>query len=409
MVDDAENGDEGDPRPSRAKGVVPRAPRATDDLAHAVERLSGSSRLMEAALRATHDFERTFQGDLIRQATRLQEELQRFAAPQFEVARALKLMHDDSIGAAVRAQMEIMDAMRTPMADLLLQQDEISRGPMARLMADIARATTYELPSYMPERMNLSEILGDQLTAIASLAEIRSIGIGVYAGLAFDPGFASALRLDVGDWRDEVQWPAGLEASAELRESIYVDRGLSIEVSDISLSTLEGVFGLESRDEEDDEASLTIVIDGSRSRRAGQGFEIVRELEIQLRNWVNAAMTKEFGEDWSESESQIAPVMRDQWREKQMKAVQRGLPAGKLIDFADFTDYQQVICRKRNWSRIFIHGFDRQDNVRESFQRLHPSRLAVMHSRDISKADLLYLMVEAARLRSCLERLANRP
>jgi hypothetical protein len=69
-----------------------------------------------------------------------------------------------------------------------------------------------------------------------------------------------------------------------------------------------------------------------------------------------------------------------------------------LVEYADFTDYVPVICRADNWREVFSPFFNRPENVRESFQRLHPIRLDTMHARLITQDDELLLHVEVKRL-----------
>jgi hypothetical protein len=47
---------------------------------------------------------------------------------------------------------------------------------------------------------------------------------------------------------------------------------------------------------------------------------------------------------------------------------------------------------------VFEPFFRRLEDVRESFQRLHPIRLDTMHARPITQDDELLLYVEARRL-----------
>jgi hypothetical protein len=86
------------------------------------------------------------------------------------------------------------------------------------------------------------------------------------------------------------------------------------------------------------------------------------------------------------------------WHEKKRKAEQAGAEERPLIEYADFTDYGQVICRADNWREVFGLFFVRPDSLRESFQRLHPIRLDTMHARLITQDDELLLHVEVKRL-----------
>ena len=82
---------------------------------------------------------------------------------------------------------------------------------------------------------------------------------------------------------------------------------------------------------------------------------------------------------------------------EEARAKRSGRREGALITYADFTDYELVICKRDNWS-VFAPFLDRKEDVRESFQRLQPIRLDTMHSRPITQEDKLLLYVETSRL-----------
>jgi len=90
--------------------------------------------------------------------------------------------------------------------------------------------------------------------------------------------------------------------------------------------------------------------------------------------------------------------MLPNWVEKRDKAVAGGQAEQPLIDYADFTDYRLIIERKDNWNTVFKPVFGRLEDVRESFQRLFPVRIATMHARLITQEDQLLLLVETRRV-----------
>ena len=75
--------------------------------------------------------------------------------------------------------------------------------------------------------------------------------------------------------------------------------------------------------------------------------------------------------------------MYERWKQKQKAAVKAGTRTNPLVAYADFTDYELVICKRDNWKEVFCEYFGRPENIRESFQRLHPVRLDTMHARPI--------------------------
>jgi hypothetical protein len=90
--------------------------------------------------------------------------------------------------------------------------------------------------------------------------------------------------------------------------------------------------------------------------------------------------------------------MRDEWVRKRGIAVSRGETERPLIEYADFTDYKAIIERGDNWQDVFRHVFGRQEDVRESFQRLFPVRICTMHARVVTLDDELFLIAETTRL-----------
>jgi hypothetical protein len=96
------------------------------------------------------------------------------------------------------------------------------------------------------------------------------------------------------------------------------------------------------------------------------------------------------------------------WREKKERAQRHTDTDLPLIAYADFRDYEQVICRKDNW-KIFEVYFERPEGIRESFQRLYPVRIDTMHSRLITQDDELFLLVECKRLMEAMSKKGKLP
>ena len=121
-----------------------------------------------------------------------------------------------------------------------------------------------------------------------------------------------------------------------------------------------------------------------------------QRFESNLRNFIDEQMTEVFGPNWPKH--QLPKGMYERWMEKREATAKRGRAPKPLIAFADFTDYERVICKKDNWRQVFSSFFNRPESVRESFQRMHPIRLDTMHARPIAQDDELLLYVEVMRL-----------
>ena len=113
-------------------------------------------------------------------------------------------------------------------------------------------------------------------------------------------------------------------------------------------------------------------------------------------------MTQAFGPDWMKH--QLPPKMFDDWNDKKQKALQQGAEDIPLTESADFTDYKAIIERGDNWKQVFKPVFGRPEDIRESFQRMFPVRIAAMHARFITLDDDLLLRAETTRVLNRLQR-----
>ena len=201
------------------------------------------------------------------------------------------------------------------------------------------------------------------------------------------------LRPSLGDWRDPISI---IDAWQDpfLRSAYYRERGFDAALTDF---TREGfaeaveAAGLTEApfDKIDDEEAEGLV----RSREA---FARLQELERAIRQFIMRTMEAAFGPDWMRR--QLPAGMLDAWTAKRDKAVQDGLAAEPLINYADFTEYKAIIERRDNWSTVFKPIFGRAEDVRESFQRMFPLRIATMHARLITSDDELLLLIETRRI-----------
>lgn len=233
-----------------------------------------------------------------------------------------------------------------------------------------------------------------------AMTDILAIGKGISSLPPFDRGFADALRLDLGDWRDEVTATDEYLIDPIWRSNAYVERGFNQELTNFTSSAFDegleiaGLLEPEPAAEVDDE-------DEDEFTRARIAFEQLRRFELALRRFIEEVMQETFGTDWMKR--QLPANMLDSWIDKKEKAVRAGEAEQALIDYADFSDYKSIIEKKDNWNQVFKHVFQRSDDVRESFQRLFPVRIATMHARLVTKDDHLLLLVETRRVLKAIE------
>ena len=246
----------------------------------------------------------------------------------------------------------------------------------------------------------------EKMRSIAGFAEIQGIGHALRTMPAFDEGLAVSLRAGLGDWRDRITWRPEIFTDLAVRSDFYVNLGFNPALTDFPLPAFEqslDIAGLRRRPspvqgppnpvgQDDDD-------DGGEEEglgRTNEAHDSLQRLERMFRRFINAIMTQSFGDGWAKH--RLPNGLYDQWREKKRKAEEAGAEERALIEYTDFTDYEAVICRRDNWRDLFGTIFIRQESVRESFQRLHPIRLDVAHSRLITQDDELLLRVEFRRL-----------
>ena len=240
--------------------------------------------------------------------------------------------------------------------------------------------------------------------SLAGFAGLQGIGHALGSMPAFGEDLTAALRVDLGDWRDRITWPETIFSDISLRSGFYVERGFDPALSDFPAEAFEESLGIAGLTEEppplvelygppvprasneDEEAGLI---------RTNVAHDWLQRLESQMRRFIDEQMTRQIGADWPRL--RLPNGMYDQWQEKKQKA---GGARGHhpLIAFADFTDYEGIICKRDNWREVFSGFFGRTESVRESFQRLYPVRVATMHARIITQDDEVFLYAEVRRL-----------
>ncbi|MEJ8568856.1 Swt1 family HEPN domain-containing protein [Elongatibacter sediminis] len=241
------------------------------------------------------------------------------------------------------------------------------------------------------------------LESVRGFSELQCIGHALEQIPAFEDQIGIALRESLGDWRDPISWPSNIATDLVARSEFYVGLGFDSDLTDFPAPAfLESVstaglrreppsvvvgYGPPVPQTEFEEQALI---------RTNMAHDWLLRLETNLRRFIDRRMTQEFGPEWPKH--RLPTGLYEKWMEKKKKAVSAGRGEWPLIAFADFTDYERVICRKDNWREVFSGLFGRPEGVRESFQRLYMIRLDTMHARPIGQDDELLLYVEVKRL-----------
>ncbi len=243
------------------------------------------------------------------------------------------------------------------------------------------------------------------MKSLSGFAQLQGIGSVLKNVPSFEDIAAETLRFGLGDWRDPIMWPKEIFTNYEARSSFYEDRGFRPELTDFPSEAFEESLKIadltgtppvlveqygepvpHSDDEEEEDGFY----------RTNMAHDWLFRLESQMRWFIDTLLTKQYGSDWPKH--RLPGDLYDQWQTKKERSQKAGRPSSPLIAYADFTDYELIICRRDNWKEVFSNFFVRPENVRETFQRLHPLRIDTMHARLITQDDELFLFVEVKRI-----------
>lgn len=231
---------------------------------------------------------------------------------------------------------------------------------------------------------------------------IQTMGAALRGRSAFESDLVQSLRFGLGDWRDQIDSNAKEFADPLYRSGFYLEKGFDPSLTDFPQPAFEeslAVAGLSGLEEDDRETDSAAEDDFARNRAA---FDKLQRLETELRQFIQRVMVTEFGADWLKH--RLPNGMLDEWQQKRETSIKAGQPERPLIDYADFTDYRKIIERADNWKALFARIFGRPEDIRESFQRLFPVRIATMHARIITLDDELLLVVEVKRILKAINR-----
>ncbi|CAE6846310.1 hypothetical protein R75461_07259 [Paraburkholderia nemoris] len=297
-----------------------------------------------------------------------------------------------SISATIAVQQTYKDLFRLPDVSELrrIAHEATQKAGLARTVL----GTEGRLQTAMATMRSPWLRIDGSLASAKAFSEIIAMGRGIDSLRAFDHDFAAALRPGLGDWRDMLTPAPESLIDPFWRSGFYVERGFDPDLTDFTTSAFDE--GLRIAGLREQESTESVDDQQDSFARAKETFDRLQRFEVALRRFIERVMQAAFGDDWMKR--QLPPKMFDTWTEKRDKAVKAGHAEHPLIDYADFTDYRAIIERKDNWNAVFKTVFGRAEDMRESFQRLFPVRIATMHARLINQDDELLLLVETKRL-----------
>ena len=163
----------------------------------------------------------------------------------------------------------------------------------------------------------------DRLRSIQGFAELQSIGQALRMFPAFDDRVADALRSDLGDWRQPVEWPASIANDPVARSAFYVERGFNSALTDlpapafeesVSIAGLSGPllfiegYGAEAdADVEEEEGCI----------RTNEAHDRLMRFERRVRRFIDTRMREVAGEHWVKH--RVPGPMRAAWEDKRQK------------------------------------------------------------------------------------------
>lgn len=234
---------------------------------------------------------------------------------------------------------------------------------------------------------------------------------------SFDIASSSAIRTVLGDWRGRAL-PEGIFADSILRDRFYLNSGFDAALvarpEPAFTETVRATHlfrplllppeppdgGVDPHQEESTE-------ERALRKRMQDLHGLLWRLERDLRDSIECAMTAQFGPNWARHRLPGNGKMYESWVEKQEQNAKKGGPRGRLIDYADFTDYEKIITKGDNWKDVFGSTFMDKQSLIESLQRLYPVRLSTMHGRSVSKMDFALANAEVLRLLSAMGKISR--
>lgn len=364
-----------------------KTPTASTELARAMEKMRTPLPLLDAAMG------RLSASSLVNDAASgrmrsLTDTIAEIAAPRWQKELARSSFHMPEAHGLSSFTRELTLPVGSQLPDIAArysQFGEALRTALGSFDALKERMAAIKTPWVDLERSGLSAKAFLNLQAVGALSLSHD---------PFDSSVSSALRTQLGDWRDPMSFDfEALQKPAE-RFGLYRDRGYSADLEVLDAPAYEETVdaaGLiyEHRDE-------SVPEDGDELELNFRAYENFVRFERSVRAFITKVMFEACGSNWLKQ--RVPGDMRVKWQQKKETAQQNGERDLPLIEYADFTDYKVIIEKNDNWTDVFKAIFGRKDEVRESFQRLQPVRIVTMHGRLVTMDDDLFLRAETTRI-----------
>lgn len=127
-------------------------------------------------------------------------------------------------------------------------------------------------------------------------------------------------------------------------------------------------------------------------------YDLIREFEIEIRGFIESKMYGTFSDSWVKRG--VPKKIRKNWdMRKQHDIRQVKQPEPSLINYAEFSDYKEIILH--NWKEVFSKCFKDKEKLRVRLDDLNNyCRKAIMHMRTITYGEVGAAEVSIRWLRS---------
>ena len=119
--------------------------------------------------------------------------------------------------------------------------------------------------------------------------------------------------------------------------------------------------------------------------RLEEMFAEITSLEAGLRAFIESILKKTYSYNWIKQA--IPKAIRDDWHQKRESDVKQGkIPETDLINYADFSQYKDIIIH--NW-KVFSDFFEDKERLRIKLEDMNNlCRIVTMHTRTLDDDEI---------------------
>lgn len=237
--------------------------------------------------------------------------------------------------------------------------------------------------------------INNSWSSLKGLGELTKIGAAIRTSTPFNVELNTFLRQDLGDWRDFELDASPLLDDPAARIGIYEENGFNSDLTNFPADGFDDVVSITQIKLGTVAAELSPPPTGDVPSHNQIAYQWLFVLERELRDFIQKKLSSETSGGWK---SRLPQGMHERWLTKKSQAMNNGENEQPLINYVDFTDYNEILLKSANWRDYFKAIFKREEAVREAFNRLRPIRLVVAHMRVMTAEELLVLNIEVRRI-----------